>query len=458
MTKIKTKISGKVDVLKIPIWKALFTLAWPIVLINMMQAIYNITDAFFLGKLGALELSVPTVVWPLIFVFISFSAGFSYAGTSMVAQYTGYGNQRKAEKSASQTIIVMALVSFSIMAVIMIFNKPILGLLELNSELLELSQIYLKIISLSLPFSFLMQTIAGIFRGWGNSLIALKFNGIAILLNVVLDPIFIFQFELGVFGAALATLLAQAIMSIAFLVLLFKGSEGFKIHIKDFTPDIKIIKKVLSIGLPSSIGESFTAIGFAIIMGVIAQFGPVVISGYGIGNRMNNLITMFAMGISLATATMAGQYVGAKKPEKADETVKKASIATLLIVGTASTFMFLFGHNITQFFINDPDVIKVGEEFFRYVSFSLPFFSLVSIFLGALRGTGHTTQSTIIDMIRLWGIRVPLVFFLAETHGYIGVFIAMIISNFSAVLLAMGFLVFGNWKKPVIEEAAPNKA
>jgi len=215
---------------------------------------------------------------------------------------------------------------------------------------------------------------------------------------------------------------------------------------------------VLSVGLPSSIGESFTAIGFAIIMGVIAQFGPVVISGYGIGNRMNNLITMFAMGISLATATMTGQYVGANKPEMAEETVRKASLATLLIVGSASMVMFLFGHNITKFFINDPEVIKVGEEFFRYVSFSLPFFSLVSVFLGTLRGTGHTMQSTIIDMVRLWGIRVPLVFFLSETHGYIGVFIAMIISNFSALLLALGFLIFGNWKKPVIEEASQRNA
>ncbi|MBL5982113.1 hypothetical protein NAAC61_08900 [Petrotoga sp. 8T1HF07.NaAc.6.1] len=455
---MKIKDTGKVDVLKTSIWKALFTLAWPIILTNMMQAIYNITDAYFLGKLGPLELSVPTVIWPLIFVFISFATGFSYAGTSLIAQYTGYGDQRRAEKSAAQTILVMTFVALSIMAIVLIFSKQLLSLLRLDENIFELSHTYLKIMAFSLPFSFLMQTVAGIFRGWGNSFIALKYNGISILLNVALDPLFIFQFNLGVFGAALATMLSQVIMSVVFLIVLFRGREGFKLHAKDFVPDPKLIKKVLVVGLPSSIGESFTAIGFAIIMGVIAQFGPIVISGYGIGNRMNNLITMFAMGISLATATMTGQYVGANQPEKAEETVKKASLATLLIVGSASMVMFLFGHNITKFFINDPEVIKVGEEFFRYVSFSLPFFSLVSVFLGTLRGTGHTIQSTIIDITRLWGIRVPLVFFFAETHGYIGVFIAMIISNFSALLLALGFLIFGNWKRPVIEEASQRNA
>ena len=166
---------------------------------------------------------------------------------------------------------------------------------------------------------------------------------------------------------------------------------------------------------------------------------------------MNNLITMFSGGMALLLQQW-WKFVGANKQDKAVETVKKASIASFTIVFITSMLMFVYGHNITQFFINDPEVIKVGEEFFRYVSFSLPFFSLVSIFLGALRGTGHTTQSTIVDIIRLWGIRVPLVIYFSETHGYIGVFIAMIISNFSAMVLGLLFLIFGKWKEPVIEE------
>lgn len=451
--KSKEKTNNKIDILNDPIWKSLFSLAWPLILTNMIQAFYNITDAYFLGKLGPLELSVPTVVWPLIYVFVSLATGFSYAGTSLVAQYTGYGDKRKAEKSAAQTILAMLALSFAIMIIFLIFTKPLLsGLLKLEGSLFELSSVYVKLIAIGMPFSFLMQTISGIFRGWGNSIISLKFNGISVILNVILDPIFIFTFDLGVYGAALATMLAQAIMSVLFFIVLIRGKTGFKLHFKDFVPDKHIIKKVFSVGLPASIGESFTAIGFAIIMSVIAQFGEVVISGYGIGNRMNNLITMFSGGMALATATMVGQFVGANKQDKAVETVKKASIASFTIVFITSMLMFVYGHNITQFFINDPEVIKVGEEFFRYVSFSLPFFSLVSIFLGALRGTGHTTQSTIVDIIRLWGIRVPLVIYFSETHGYIGVFIAMIISNFSAMVLGLLFLIFGKWKEPVIEE------
>lgn len=177
---------------------------------------------------------------------------------------------------------------------------------------------------------------------------------------------------------------------------LLRGKTGFKIHIKDFIPHPTLIKKVFTIGLPASIGQSVTAIGFSIIMGVVANFGPTVISGYGIGNRINNMVIMFAMGMSLATGAMAGQFVGAGMPEKAKATME--------------------------------------------------------VFIGTLRGTGHTVLSTIVDMVRLWVIRIPLIFFFADLFGYVGIFYAMIISNISAMGLAYVFLRLGNWKEKVVEE------
>jgi Na+-driven multidrug efflux pump len=148
---------------------------------------------------------------------------------------------------------------------------------------------------------------------------------------------------------------------------------------------------------------------------------------------------------------MIGQFLGADKPDLASRTVKKAAIFTFSVALTVSTLLFFFGHNVTKFFVNDPKVIEMGEIYFRLISFSLPFFTTLAVFMDTLRGSGHTVQSTIIDIVRLWGIRIPIVTILAEKYGFRGIFYGMIISNISAMFLAMAFLVFGNWKKKIVK-------
>lgn len=447
-----SKIAKKVNVFDVSITRGLLMLAWPIILANLLQTVYNITDAYFLGKLGPKEFSVPTIVFPIVFVFISLASGFSNAGSSMVAQYTGMGEKHNAEKSAAQTILTVFLISIVIMAVGLLLSDFLVSLMQVSPDIHELGVFYLRIILLGLPFLFSMELIAGIFRGWGNSVISLNLMFFAVVTNIILDPIFIFVMDWGVIGAAVATIISRGTFAGVFAYILFSGKLGFKVHMKDFKPDFKFIKKVLSIGLPASLGQSVTALGFTIITSVISQFGPIVTSAYGVGNRINSMVVMFAGGMSLATGAMVAQFIGAEHKDKAVETVRKAGIITFSIILGLSTLLFFFGQYITQFFINDPEVIEVGVTFFKLVSFSLPFFSLMDIFMGTLRGTGHTIQSTIVDMIRLWGIRVPLILIMSETWGFEGVFYAMIISNISAMILSFLFIKFGNWKNKVVED------
>jgi Na+-driven multidrug efflux pump len=149
---------------------------------------------------------------------------------------------------------------------------------------------------------------------------------------------------------------------------------------------------------------------------------------------------------------MAGQFVGADKPEKAKETVRVSATITFFIVLTISTLLFFFGQYVTKFFINEQEVIDLGYHFFRLVAFSLPFFATMSVFQGALRGTGHTTLATTADMLRLWAVRIPLVIWLSEVYGFNGIFYAMIISNISAMIIAYVFLKVGKWTERVVEE------
>lgn len=443
--------NGKVDILNSSIGKALFKLAWPLVLTNLLQTMYNITDAFFLGKLGTAEFSAPTLAQPIMFVFIALGAGFSQAGSTIIAQYTGMKRQDLAEKNAAQAILTTLVLSSVFSLVGILSARAIVSQMALSKYTIDLAVTYMVIELASVPFMFVMQLNSGILRGWGNSVIALRLTFVSVMMNVVLDPIFIFGFKQGVAGAAVATFISRFVIAVYFTYLMFSGKYGFKLRVKDFKPDFSSIMQVIKIGLPASFGQAVTSLGFTIIMGVVSRFGVEVVSAYGVGQKISQLMVNFASGVSLACASMIGQFLGADRPDLASRTVKKAAIFTFSVALAVSTLLFFFGHNVTQFFVNDPKVIEMGEIYFRLISFSLPFFTTLSVFMDTLRGSGHTVQSTIVDIVRLWGIRIPIVTILAEKYGFRGVFYGMIISNISAMFLAMAFLVFGNWKKKIVK-------
>jgi putative MATE family efflux protein len=443
--------NGKVDILNSSIGKALFKLAWPLVLTNLLQTMYNITDAFFLGKLGTAEFSAPTLAQPIMFVFIALGAGFSQAGSTIIAQYTGMKRQDLAEKNAAQAILTTLVLSSVFSLVGILSARAIVSQMALSKYTIDLAVTYMVIELASVPFMFVMQLNSGILRGWGNSVIALRLTFVSVMMNVVLDPIFIFGFKQGVAGAAIATFISRFVIAVYFTYLMFSGKYGFKLRVKDFKPDFSSIMQVIKIGLPASFGQAVTSLGFTLIMGVVSRFGVEVVSAYGVGQKISQLMVNFASGVSLACASMIGQFLGADRPDLASRTVKKAAIFTFSVALAVSTLLFFFGHNVTQFFVNDPKVIEMGEIYFRLISFSLPFFTTLAVFMDTLRGSGHTVQSTIIDIVRLWGVRIPIVTILAEKYGFRGVFYGMIISNISAMFLAMAFLVFGNWKKKIVK-------
>ncbi|QTA38933.1 MATE family efflux transporter [Thermosipho ferrireducens] len=426
---------------------------------NLMQTFYNVVDAYFLGKLGKIEFSAPTVVWPLLFVFISFSIGFSNAGVALVAQYTGARDKENAKRAAGQSLLVSFVIGTGISILGIIISKPVITAIvgPRSSQIVPYAISYFRIIMFGLPLGFIFNTTTSIVRGWGDSKFTMKIMFLSTVINIILDPIFIFGFWIipgfGVSGAAWATTLARGIAGIISAYHLFEGTRGFKIHFKDLYPKWWLIKKVLRIGFPGSASMSVTSLGFTIIMRFVSSFGPAVISAYGVGNRIISIITMISFGLGSAVTTMIGQFLGAKDVKNAEKTVKVAFLVNFSIVFFLSSLTFFFGGSLTKFFINDPEVIKVGNIFFKYVSFSLPFFTSMTVFTNTLIGAGRTEQSMIIDITRLWGIRVPLIGIMSAKYGFIGLFYAMIISNILALILAWLFVRFGNWKTPVISKS-----
>lgn len=448
----------RVDVLNMPIPKALWKLSIPMMLTFAFQTVYNMVDAYFLGKLGHIQFAATTLVFPVVFTFIALGMGFGMASTALVSQYFGAAQCRKAEKAAAQVMLIMIVIGILVLITGLIFSKPIVYALggKENAEVLPYALSYFRIVFYGIVFAYLFQVASSTFRGLGDVRFAMELMFFSATLNIILDPILIFGWGpipgMGVAGAAWATTISRFAIVIMALYVLFRGDRGFKLHISDFVPDWLLIKKAFSIGIPGSIGQMITSFGFVVVMKAVAQFGPVVVSAYGVGNRIISFITMIAVGIGMAVAIMVGQFIGARRYDDAVKTVKIAVISSFLFIGVLSTITFFFGKYVTIFFINDPRVVEVGAEMFKYVSFSIPFFGTMNIFISVLNGAGKSLQATLANVIRLWGVRVPLVFYLSSILGYRGIFIAMLISNIMAMVIAYLFYRFTNWKVGVIHD------
>ena len=457
MKKLFKVLNKKPDLINGSIVEELFVLGLPVMLSNIVQTLYNIVDAFWLGKLGKIALTAPTITFNVAFVFIAFSMGISIGGATLVAQYTGARMNRDAKQSAGTTILLMIIIGVASAIIGFIFAPPLLKLLHTPEDAFHATLVYMRVIFLGMPFMFTYLAFQGIVQGRGNTVTPMKINIFSVLINTVLDPIMIFGVgmpEMGVMGAAVATDVARAIAAYLGIKYLFSNKSEIPLHIKDLSLNFKFVKKIFSIGFPLSIGQMATSIGFMILMSIVNTFGSAVISAFGIGNRMISLLTVPAMGFSQAATVMVGQNMGADNVKRAEEIVWKTVIIIAVILFSGATLTFLFGGGIVRFFINNPEVIKVGVNLFRIASYSVPFFGIMFAFNSAFSGSGHTFPILVLNTTRLWGIRLPLAYLWAikMNIGPNGIFYAMVVSNVVISIAAFIWFRTGSWKKRIIEK------
>jgi len=452
---------SKEQILKGPIIKTLFLLGWPIMISSLLETAYTLADTFWLGRLEESKYAVAAlqISWPIIFLLISIAFGFGAAGVALVSQYTGAKKHEEAERSAGQVIFI-SLTFGLVFAITGFFLSPfIVHSLGLEKEVSHLAILYLRIIFFGLPFMFGSFTFGFIMRAYGDTVTPMIVSGVAVILNIALDPILIFGMfgfpRMGVLGAGLATILTQSLATGIALYLLFKGKVGIKLKLSYLKPEKEKIKKIFRIGIPASIGNSGTAFGFFILMYILARVpdSTVVLAAYGIGDRIINLIFISINGLSAGITTVLGQSLGADKIERAEEAVKKGILAMFFILVVCSILLVLFRTEIMKIFINNSDVVNEGANLIKCVMIGVPFFGIFSGIVASFQGSGHNVPTMILDISRLWALRIPLAYFLGLYLGMnsTGVWIGMALSNIVGTAIALIFFETGIWKKKVID-------
>ncbi|MEF8773679.1 MAG: MATE family efflux transporter [Halobacteriales archaeon] len=447
----------------------MFELAWPIIVIQLLQVAYNLADTFWLGRLSADAVGALSVAFPLIFLLISVAGGFTAAGAILVAQYTGAESEGSAGKVAGQTLSFVTLLAAVLAGAGYLLTERLLGLLPSQAatqqQVIPLAADYMEVFFLGLPALFGFFVFNSLMRGYGNTRTPMRVMFVSVAINVVIDPLFIFGFEplsipaMGIEGAALATILSRAVATVLGVYVLFVAPTGPDVSLSDLRLELDTVWQILRLGVPTAAEQSMSALAMVTLTAMVVAFQPPVVSAYGLGNRLISLVFLPAIGLGRATNTMVGQNLGAEKADRAERavwTAAKVGSGVMLVVAVVAALVPgpIVGVFMATGTAEAAETIRFGAEYLRVRSVEFAFIGVLQVMLGAFRGAGNTKTAMSFSVVALWRGRVPTVYglaFLAD-WGPMGIWVGMALGNVVGAVAATAWFTRGTWKEAVIDE------
>ncbi|MEL6114081.1 MATE family efflux transporter [Photobacterium sp. SP02] len=442
-----------------PINKVLISLAVPIILTNILQSAYQLTDAFWVGRLGASEVAAVSVSMPVTFLVIALGSGLAMAGATLSAQYMGAGRRDKVNHVAAQTMLMVAVTSAVLGLTGYLLSPYFLTLLGVSEKVYGDALKFMHVSFIGVIFVFLFAMFQSLMRGIGQIKIPLMIVFGTVILNFFLDPLFIFglgSFEgLGVMGAALATLVTQSIAAILGLMVFMRGRHGIQLEWHNFKPDFAYIKKAFFLGVPGSVELSARALGMIILSFLVASFGTVTIASYGVGSNLLQFVMIPAMGLSMAVSTLVGQNIGANQIERAEKITLLGTLWGFLGLTVIGIVFYVFApHLIAVFIPDDPEVIKEGAHFLRTMCLTWGGIGVQLCVVSAFRASGNMQNAMMVALVSQWMVQFPLAYVLSK-HTALqdnGIWWSFAVTNVVVAVFAFCWFKRGTWKKTRLTE------
>lgn len=436
------------------ILNTILKLAFPIIIANILQTMYQLVDTFWLGQLSANAVASVSLSFPILFLVVSLGGGLTLAGTVIVAQHKGSGDQRMVNYASSQTVMVVFFISIILALIGYYAAGTLMNLIGAGEELIDDAVIYFKVSSWGYIFMFMFFVYQSLMRGIGNVIIPMYIVLGTVILNLLLDPLFIFGYGVipgyGVAGAAVASIFTQAISAGIGLYILFKGKKGIKIRLVYMRWDFKWIKNLFSLGLPASLDQSSRAAAMAAMVMLVTSFDSEIVASYGVGARILSLVVVPALGLSIATTSLVGQNIGAGRLDRAERVGNIGMLIAAFGLSFLGIILFFLAEPLTRFFVpDDPEVIEVGSKFIKIMAPTFGLLGIQQVLNGVFNGAGLTKVSMLISVIVLWMARFPVAFMLSNNTSlsYEGIWWAFPISNAIAATIAYVYYKRGSWKK-----------
>jgi MATE family, multidrug efflux pump len=453
---IKESISGSErDFTKIPLSKAILLLSIPMVLEMIMESVFALVDVFFVSRLGAEAIATVGITEALMTIIYAIGIGLSVGTTALVSRRIGEKRPEEASVAAVQAIITGMVVSLVFTAIGIFYAKDLLRLMGASEATIEMGYMYPAIMLGGNMVIMLLFIINAVFRSSGDAAISMRVLWFANILNIILDPMLIFGIgpfpELGVKGAAVATNIGRGIAVLYQLYLLGKGKYRVKVRANQIVIRVKEMLQVVKLSL-GAIGQYLIATSsWIILVSVVTSLGEEVVAGYTVAIRILLFALLPAWGLANAAATLVGQNLGAKQPDRAERSAWVVGIANMIFLGLVSIIFIAIPQAFIGFFVNevdDPIVMSSGVTVLRVVSFGFFVYALGQVMVNAINGAGDTATPIWINFIAFWLLEIPLAFLFAKVMelDIHGVCYAILIADTAMTLIALAVFRRGKWK------------
>lgn len=436
--------------------RAIFLLSVPMVLEMVMESVFAVVDIFFVSRLGSDAVATVGITESLMTIIYSIAIGLSTATTAIVSRRIGEKRPKDASVAAVQAVIVGFGTSLVFSFIGIFYAKDLLILMGASPEIVNEGYMYPAIMLGSNAVIMLLFIMNAVFRSSGDAAISMRVLVFANIINIILDPCFIFGLgpfpELGVKGAAVATTIGRGLAVLFQLYILLRGKKRIKVGLEHLKIDFPIMKRLVKLSL-GGIGQSLIATSSWIgLVRIIAVFGSNALAGYTIAIRIIIFALLPSWGISNAAATLVGQNLGAKKPDRAEKSVWVTGFINLIFLGVVGVLMVIFSKFFVGLFINEAEVLEKGSMALSIISAGFVFYGFGMVLVQAFNGAGDTLTPTKINFFCFWLLEIPLAYFLAmHTNAQdTGVYIAIVVAE--SVLTIAGIIIFkrGKWKTRMV--------
>ena len=423
------------------VFKGLIILAIPIMFNNFVKTIHDIVDMFFVSKIngyGTDAVSSISITFPVFFMFISLGIGLGVAGTSIISQYLGSAQEKEAKKFATNLVVLSLFIGLFLNVIAYLGAPFIMKVMGADGFTLENSVKYLQIRSFELPVLFLFFAYTAIRQASGDTITPMFIGVITVFLNIVLSPFLILGYGLGVPGAAYATLASYLIVLPIILYKLRKDTSGIVLDFEFIKPNKYVVNDLVRTAIPSSLGQSFTAVGFIVLTSFILSYGDDTVAAFSVSNRISSLILHPAMALGAVLSAYVGQNIGNLNVPRAKEAFRKAMILGVVIMATGSAIVINYRRNLAEIFIDDNQfALDLANDYLFFLLIGLPLMAIFQTFIGVYNGSGNTKYTFVIGVVRLWLLRIPLIliFKYFTDLGASGIWYAMLLSNLLIVIL-----------------------
>lgn len=442
------KRKGNTDLTEGKVWKVIVRFALPLLVGNLLQQFYNITDSIIVGQfLGKEALAAVSASFFIYYFIISLVIGVGSGTTVVISQLFGAKQYQKVQLAFSSFFIFMLVGGIILSIAGIIFAEPVFRLTNTPEEVIPQAVAYFRIYIGGTFLFVTFNSIISILRGVGESVRPMLFILITTVLNIAFDLLFILVFKWGIEGAARATVVSQGIGMCIALAYVNNTHPLLSIKKQDMLFDWKLFKESLKIGLPTSVQQCAIALGLIALLGIVNSFGTNTLTAYGAAGKIDTIITQAVLTLSGALAAFCGQNIGAGRLDRVKKGVQFTMYTNVALGLLTFAAVYLFGNEMMRIFTKDIDVVAIGKEYLLIIGGFFIVHGALNVYNGALRGAGDTLFPMITSLICLWLIRIPLAYYLSSWLGRNGIWWAIGISITIGLIVTFVYYKMGFWKR-----------